>query len=303
MKQLVRLTIGFLALSLSVSAFAPSAKADAANLRRAAITSGSTLAVAATVSYKTGGGLRKICTTLTGQWACPMAALAFVQALSQGNEAIDSYKTRDDAECVGAYCGYDSGLGGGDGPPDWKYPDPKLDPYGNPMGGLGLNDPEFKATMNKLSSITRGAKDNLANLADKGYTYDPKTGMVNTPMGPISASSLGDASGMAALGMTKDQIEQAQAVIKAASGAGGIGDGSYGGGGGGRRVASVGEAGLDMKAYMAALNGGAGKRKPASLDGMKKYLGNEPIGLAVDNIFEMVHRQYGAQSTRGAFLP
>jgi hypothetical protein len=81
---------------------------------------------------------------------------------------------------------------------------------------------------------------------------------------------------------------------------------SRGGGGGGMNDGSEmgGGSGSDpMAAYLASLKNKMNKgRGPASVAGMQRMAGGEPIGVKMDNIFEMIHRRYQKKRKANIFI-
>jgi hypothetical protein len=308
MRQFIRLTVGYLVLSLSLGALAPRL-ARAGNITDAATGAGTVLAIGAVAAGSAGKAFLKKCWTPGGAFACPLAALSFAQAITSGGESTQSFKTRDYSACTDfGLCGgptdsantngSNSDWNGLDGNADWFNSDyfSKLDP--------SMFAPEDRATIASLSKIGRESQAGLDQLAKKGYKFDPGSGSVTTPSGKkVSGDSMANAGAMAAAGLSKEEIAETMDILKKANAAGSSMGLSFGGGGGSRVAAGAndGSALPDFGALMRGLDGK--KRGPASLDGMKKYIGSEPIGVAVDNIFEMVSRRYKSQAGQGAFLP
>ncbi|HEX4923953.1 MAG TPA: hypothetical protein VFV50_07700 [Bdellovibrionales bacterium] len=335
MRQVIRLTIGFLALSLSLSSLlAPlraSAQTQGSNdggyvpptqnvptTRNASMTNSSKKAAIVYLGGAAGAtaaaiAFQRMCNPPAVTWPCPLAGLSAGQAAQFARDGIGSLRSRSTAGCEGmAQCGNNlngfgglgglNGLGGGDGNGgggpgdfgqtnfDWR-PDPN-----SPL------DSETTRTLSGLNQAGRSAKTVERDLAGKGYTYDPETGTVTTPSGKsVSGSDYASPSAMAAAGLTPREIAEATRILKTTGAR--SADVAYAGGGGGagRAVAGGDVKPFDLNAYMRGMQ--VQKRGPASLDGMKKLVGGEPIGLAVDNIFDMVSRRYKSQAGQGAFLP
>ena len=74
------------------------------------------------------------------------------------------------------------------------------------------------------------------------------------------------------------------------------------GGGGGRRPASAKGSGAPNFDLSGLLKKKKNKKK-ARIAGLQKKLGDTPIGVAADNIFDMIKRRYRAKHQRKEFLP
>jgi hypothetical protein len=311
LKHFIRLTVGFLVFSLTMSAFnASQARAQTSNnAHQAAKNAGSKMSLSSGLSLAAAALLTVKCTAcLTGcPGGCPcavpicaMAAQAAKQGGEHGGDAKDSFKSAQASLCDSAptLCtGGDTASGGLEALNPQAAQDPSL-------AGKSREYQNLQAQINKVDAITRKSEELQNKLADKGFEYDPATNSVKTPNGKsISADTLNSPGAAQALGLSKAEAEQLQAELKQ------IAlrplDINYASGGGSLapRAAAVAESGsnFNMSSFMNGMNGG---RKPASdLNGFKKYVGSEPIGVSVDNIFEMVSRRYKAQEGQGAFLP
>ena len=139
------------------------------------------------------------------------------------------------------------------------------------------------------------------DAAKAGVKYDPKTGKATLPNGNVvDASSLGTAAGVAsAFGISKEQaqlaldkVNEKNRAIMAKHGDLSKYKLSFSGGGGGG-------AGIDGSRAPASepnfnLNGLFGQRKPAAakVAGLEKVVGGSTVGVATDDIFQMVRRRY-----------
>lgn len=205
---------------------------------------------------------------------CAMAVLAFAQAAGLLSESSKDAKTQDAAKCIGANC--DGGT---------------IDP----TTGLPIAMGDLSPT--ELGSLQDQVDQAIAKLEDKGYKYNASTGMVNTPNGDVSPAALANDEALADMGMSEQDIADARKIAKdalkdLAKYAGDLDSG----GGGGRKINpgpgyDSGKKAFDMSAYLASLSN---KRGVAGLE--KKY-GSDQIGVAQDNLFEMVHRRYDAKKT------
>jgi hypothetical protein len=157
----------------------------------------------------------------------------------------------------------------------------------------------------------------LKELEKNGYKVNPTAGTVTTPKGVFPTSAFSSADSMAAAGMDPSQVAAARKGLEALNkelaekyGAGpsvvAMGVGGAGGGGSGVESGEGGAAasGSDpMAAYLASLKNKLNqKRDPASVAGMQKMLGGEPIGVKMDNIFEMIHRRYQKKRKANVFI-
>ncbi len=170
-----------------------------------------------------------------------------------------------------------------------------VDYQGNPYE---IDTPDGTTTVDDLLNKANAA---LNNAKKNGITIDPKTGKATLPNGKVvDPSALGSAAGVAgAFGISEaeaqkalDQANKKNSAILAKYGdldkyklsfAGGGGGGA--GDGGGRGPASEG-----FKFNF----GGGGNRKPAQakVAGLQKIVGGATVGVASDDIFQMVKRKY-----------
>ena len=191
---------------------------------------------------------------------------------------------------------------GGGSPPITPNGDHPITPQ-MVFDAVGL-DPIKEAEANRL--IAEGAK--------RGYSADAKTGVITTPQGKVSASSMSSAAGMKAAGLSDKDIARIQRdreetkkkidngleeVLKKLN----MEEYSSGGGGRGSDMPSPAASGFDMSKYMSALNKKAAvmAAKP-SVAGLSKSNGADRIGVANDNLFRMVHAQYEVQRKSGGFI-
>jgi hypothetical protein len=306
LKHFIRLTVGFLMLSLSLSALL-NHEAQAKNIQNAAQNAGSGFNKNALMDAGAAVTFGTICkTAVTGGWACPLAVASAIQAAQDAFSARQSYNTSAASLCEQnmIFCDPTFGRGGAPKDPgDKERFETKTFGGGDPNFPIPQNlPPAMKAKMAELATVTHKMDNLKKELAAKGYAFDPATGNVNTPKGPVDPATAASPEGMAALGLTKEQAAEALATIRKVTG--GSPSLGYESGGGSIATARATDQGtsFNMNAYMNSLSA---RRKPASADfaGLKKLVGNEPIGLAGDNIFDMVSRQYKTQAGQGAFLP
>jgi uncharacterized membrane protein YgcG len=206
----------------------------------------------------------------------------------------------------------DAMLNAGDAVDQLKAPD-----YNPGLGGTGqpaLTSGDGAAS--GVGNLTVGQlKQQIAQtkkmLADKGVLIDGNN--IKTPDGksiPISAMS--SEAGMKAAGFSKDDVENAKKLageaeayakkqVRALSMQGG--DGGGGGGHGGSGAGGAGGGGSEIQ--FGNLFGNMNKRpvrKAASVQGMTKKLVDDNIGVAGDNMFDMVTRVYKEQDANNGFL-
>lgn len=249
------------------------------------------------INLAAGATFTGICATKYGSWACPLAAMSFLQAAHDMAAADDSDQV---ANMTDTY----EGLGGtGEIPGGGNY---NGNPY-NPEPGTGGGGSE---------TTFANPNTELNKLAKMGYKVNPKKGTVTTPNGEIPMSAFNSASDMAEAGYDESSIAAAQSAIKKVNADAlakygdkakvvAMGVSSRGGGGGGYGEADDGafDGGDPMAAYLASLKNKMRKnRGPASVAGMKRMAGGEPIGVAMDNIFEMVHRRYQKKRRANIFI-
>lgn len=222
---------------------------------------------------------------------CAMAAASLIQAGISIADAMKSRNTSDSVHCTGSFCGAGTGLNDGGA-------------YTNNNGGngsLGI-DPV-------LGELHNDVQNSLNELSQRGYTFKPDTNSIETPVGSMPVSSLGSTEGLKGLGMSNSDLEEL-ANIKAAvaselanklksSKFAGSADYDTAGGGGSKLKPGPGygedKNAFDMNKYLASL---MNKNKHSrGVAGLEKKLGSDSIGVAQDNIFNMIHRRYEAKKT------
>lgn len=186
---------------------------------------------------------------------------------------------------------------------------------GNPFGanGGGLTEGD-KA---RIGELLRQENE----LKKAGFKIDHENGTITTPDGKtFNTASFSSPGAMAAAGFKQNQINDAmkgyaEAMkagekeyrrILAQEEAGGGALDSDGGMAGGAGSAAGGAAGgdkFDMGAYLRKMNGADGAAgEGRGVAGLQKKIGNESIGVAGDNIFQMVSRKYQHEQHQGNFL-
>jgi hypothetical protein len=232
-----------------------------------------------------------------GGWACPMAAISYAQAGMMLASAFMSGKTRN------------ASTGGNTRNASTGGVIPEIPTVDIP----GFDDnPELGGTTTELdAAISEG----LGDLRTRGYTYDPKTGTLNTPTGDIKVDANTTPGGLAAaMGGSASDIKLAKSTalslndqlakqfdpsqIKASVSGVEVDGGGGGGGGGG---SSRGPQAPNLADYFKNM-----QRGPASasqlIAGKSLMLGGESIGIKVDNLFDMVHRRYQDKRKSNTFL-
>lgn len=207
--------------------------------------------------------------------------------------------------------------------PSTYYPDPSS---GSPScegadcasaassgAGSGSSDPLLN-TLQQQAEAEYAAV--VAQMQQAGVTVSPDGSTITTPDGKsVPTSALGSAAAMSAAGFSDAQIESANTALEKAKQAAEpklkalarlIEDGGGGGAAGARRGAvPSGEGSSGVYDPFKGLFGSDKTRKSAKepvVSGMSKRLGSDNIGVAGDNIFEMVTRRYQARDKAASFL-
>lgn len=153
-----------------------------------------------------------------------------------------------------------------------------------------------------------------AALASSGASMTADGKGVKLPNGKtVPLSSLGSADGMRSAGFLDSEIGAAQDALKKAQAAAmakyknanALAAGGGGGGGGGGAAGRHGSgAGGDEVVYQfqGKFPWEKDKQGGTSISGMSKRLGDDKIGVAGDNIFEMISRRYKARDAAQTFL-
>ncbi|MEC9284334.1 MAG: hypothetical protein VX642_16585 [Bdellovibrionota bacterium] len=188
--------------------------------------------------------------------------------------------------------------------------------------GSGFSFDNYGDYATKMTAANTALKSRvqsqLSALAAKGVSISADGKSVTLPDGSTaSLSSLSSSSGLSSSGFSDESISALNSALAAAKKQN-INDqlkslmgtaGAYAGGGsrGNRATATrvARAAGPDMNALLSGLmnkNKAGAKRGPTSFEGVSKSLTNgEKIGVAADNLFEMVHRKY--QKKQNTFAP
>lgn len=277
-------------------------------------------------SVATAGLLVKPCGAVaTSAWACPMLAMSLAQAASLFGSQGGAGRAASAISTGGTNPGY-TGLDGTGTNPFNQNPygpngsgtnpnglgDPTAAGAGgnnpNGLGGPTAASPELQQYLKEYQALSTG-------LAKAGYKLSADGKSVTGPNGkktPTSAFSSPEAMQAAGFGMDdisamnatmagldKKISDKLRAVQMSAEGSGGGGGGlggGYGSGGGGGDGSGLGRGGFPWDKE------GKGKGDGRGVAGMMKKLGDDNIGVAADNIFEMVQRRYKARDEANNFL-
>jgi hypothetical protein len=260
--------------------------------------------LAAGASTAMGAKLMSMCSKKNYP-ACVMAGISFAQAgMLMGNAAGSrdaamaqstapgfsySGETQAEASCIGAGC------------------TKSLDPN-------SLNTNSSSTERNKLIGAVKAEYDALSDeLSRAGVEVSKDGSTVKLPDGrTIKTANMATTGGMRGEGFSDSEISGASAALaeakekardKIRSMAAAV-DGATGGGGTIVRGGDSGD-GSDSSAHlrmMASLFDQKKRASAAKVSGMVKQLGNEPIGVSGDDIFEMIKRRYQARDAANSFL-
>ncbi len=252
-------------------------------------------ALMGTLMYTQYTSCKAACNVSCG-WKCtPYAGMAALSVATAGMSAAEGRST--DRGVIPSLYNF---------PNPYDNFNPDVEEF-NPPGGPGADggDPPGPGRGAGGPSPT----EILTNLEKDGISIDEKNGMLHTPDGSVPLSTFADVSeGMEALGANEDQIAQVLALSQQVAdqfGANVVGMEVNTGGGGGRPA--MGRIQLDdsdpLGDYLRSLRGPASQKSAAErVAGKSRMLGGEPIGVAADNIFEMVHRRYQQKRKQGLFI-
>ncbi|RZI59869.1 MAG: hypothetical protein EOP14_03480 [Pseudomonas sp.] len=308
MKSSLRKTARLLVAAVSALSFASSANAGGAEAAQAAVQGAMSVAM---VSAVTGDALAVPCfAPQPNKAACIMMAMAVAQvgmALMAKGGAKDSYD-----KLSSSY-------------------NPAFDANGNPIssgtttlggvnggngtdgGSLGLNGStsllggEITALEKKYDKLKESVTKAGITVSEDGKIATTKDGkkvsssafanaqaMKNAGFGASDIAGIDSAMADAKL-KAADRLKGLASMMNDAGGGGGRaaggdeGGGGYGGGGGGSFADGAGKLGKS-------------NTKGPNLAGMSKKFGEDNIGVAGDNIFEMITRRYQARDKADNFL-
>ncbi len=228
-----------------------------------------------------GKGFFKSCEGGMNMVFCGMAAMSFASA-------IESFTTGSGANNT------KNAITGCTDPGSIMCSTPSGGPGGGtqPSGGLtGSGTP---------NSALTDAQNALNSLNSQGYSYNPKTGMVNTPSGSYPAADFANGQTMANAGLIpQSQVAAVNKTIKGILDKYKVDSMAIKGGGGG------GSSGAQVQFYdpNAGLFARKNTKPKAQTAGLTRQLSNgELIGAANDDIFAMIHRQYVKENKAGEFI-
>lgn len=255
-----------------------------------------------------------------------LGIVAGKQAARDYGAASNAWKSELDSTCATDLACLRAGGGAPEqfitGPGNPFIPTEPLGQLYKPLGYEG-GVPPFPANpkdpvMRELTSKMIKLNSDLKALAKEGFSYDPATGNIKTPKGSINPASLGSDAGMAAAGVSPEMLDKIKKELNNANIAGqkvierlkAQGIGADGDGGGGEAIADLGPEGnprdprFDPNKYLAAMmakknNANAAARGVA---GLSRQMGDGVIGVAGDNLFEMVKRRYESKRKEGIFI-
>lgn len=260
----------------------------------------------------------KICTQAycSGCWACPLVGLASAASGLLNSASGQSGNAGMEMSGYNPMM-YDPSLGGTGGNGQ--------DPWGNTIGqdgsntdgngsGIGTNGTVPGLPPGTTSqTIARDIARIRSELDKSGVKMSPDGKTMTTPDGrsfDLSKGGGGSMQDLMAMGLS--QSEAASAMAAGKNYAKKMDEkfkqmaqlpGSGGGGSGGRAVAAEGGGGDPFAGFDPfARERAARNRGKTKVSGLTKKLGSDTIGVAGDDIFEMVTRRYKARDEQNAFL-
>lgn len=247
-------------------------------------------------------------------WNCffsAVAAIGAVQSLrsARGSSAAGLQVSGFDPSIYG-----DGIPGGGTGPAGGEDrptgpggPDDPAGPLGSSGGGTGLGSTIPQAVARDIAQARRALEQSGVKISPDGKTMTTPDGrefdLTKSANSEQDLMNLGFSPSEAAAAMADSRavakkMNEKFKQMSQLAGAGG------GGGGGGRGIAAEGGGGGDPFAgfdpYGRDRN--SRNRKKAQVSGLTKKLGSDTIGVAGDDIFEMVTRRYKARDSQNDFL-
>jgi hypothetical protein len=240
-------------------------------------------AIAMGMSLAMAGYFYSQCSS-TNKWACVFAALSAAQAASLALSSKTNSGVADQLASRDQSYAFNDGVTGANND-------------GTSSGG---------------TSVMADAQKIMAEMSEKGYKVSPDGKTMTFPDGrSVATSAITDEGALSSAGFSESDIQAGRATLAAgvskandkmravqmtAEGGGG------GGGGSGRSVADDGSGGPG-KGHGGNFNFGQKKdpKKP-NLSGMSKNFGSDKIGVAGDDIFEMITRRYKARDAADNFI-
>lgn len=151
---------------------------------------------------------------------------------------------------------------------------------------------------NARDQILAEMQPDLDKLRDMGITIDPTTGAVTTPPGSPSLSDIGGADPGGRFDDYNSKTIAALGGSGTGSGSGGSSGSGVGSANDGRSLASANGSGVDS--FLKKLD--KGELEGDKLNGMSKNTKEgDAIGVAMGNLFKMVHVKYKALNTKQEF--
>lgn len=237
---------------------------------------------------------------------CPQAPMLYAQGalhFLMGAQSFQQAGANGNASGQAGMTGYDTSA---------------INPYGDPGKETNYLDPNSNIDPSLKNAVnTKGFMDTKKALTSKdglnGVKMDPKTGVITTPDGKTyDPSSLTDKAAMSKAGFSDSIIDGAYAAnaafekeakkkvggvesIGAATASNGYQDGGSSASYGGASTATSSGGGY----------GSSSSRVPASgnkVAGLTKNFNGEKIGVAAENIFNMMTRRFKVMEKRDSFF-
>lgn len=300
--KILRLLVSFVfALTFVSNSFGGARDSGSNNAKQGLISAASNVAMGAAMMKAYGVSCAKMTCIFP---LLAMGLLSYANAGASGGAAGQSYGAAQQLD----YCPPPCNLGLQNNVPN--LPGDGTNPSFN-FGNLDPNTNIPSGPYNTLGDL-QTAMNNLKDQFDKtGFIVDPANSKIISPDG--IETSFAAVNAMAATGeglspeqyaATQSALAAAQEQIKSDFKVSSTGFENLGGGAGSVNAGSYNYDGLDMQSsldsYLKKLKG---NRKPAAVAGMKKVIaGNEAIGVAGDNIFDMIHRRYQHKRKANIFI-
>jgi hypothetical protein len=256
-----------------------------------------------------------ICPSIYGSWACPLAAMAGVAAMMMGNASGGSGSA---GSAMSAYDPAAYNYGGNTAPVVDQWGNVITNPDGS-NGTGGQNIATNTGTGGVLpdgttsQTIARDVAKLQSDLAKSGAIISADGKTMTTKDGrtfDLSKGADGSMEGLMAMGLSAAEAQKAMdasgkygkaANAKYSAMIAKMGGADGGGGGGGRAPAGDGGGGGAYGGFKWGDPRNKARAK-AKVAGLTRKLGDDTIGVAGDDIFEMVTRRYKARDQNGNFL-
>lgn len=262
-------------------------------------------------------------------WAIPLATEALRLATGQSSSAGANKYAADDLAGFDTSAWNVGTTTSGAGQTGSGYGDPYENPIpsgpsapGSPsVGGKGDYDPTTPEGQQKLNAQIQQLRNEMIKA---GVTVSPDGTKITTPDGRTfdteKAAGKQGAAALQAMGMTpqeagtalstngklakqaEEQVKKLQAKAAYKSSMSNDGGGA-GAGAGGARGPAASDAAFDPMAFFRMQQAKNQKaKKTSTVSGLSKKMGDDSIGVAQDNIFEMITRRYQSRDQSGSFL-